>query len=310
MEKGPVRRKIMRTVILIVGIIFLIWLLLRGIIGAIVPPVASHPVQERQMAVIAHQGGNALFPENTLMAFEGSLALGADVLEMDVHLSSDGHLVVLHDDSVDRTTDGSGAVADLSISEIRKLDAAYWWPQNAEAAPPDDGFPWRGQGIRIPTLEEVLIRFPETTKIIEMKPDNPEVVTALGNMLREHNQENLVIVASFHVTILKEFRLAYPEFATSANRPEIVSFFIMNHLGFAGSYAPPAEFFQVPVYSGSLKVITRSFVRNAQKNNITVQAWTINEEDEMKDLLDKGIDGIITDRPLLLLEILKDYRSK
>ena len=288
-----------------IGIIFLIWLLLRGAIGLIVPPIVPHPIQERPMAVIAHQGGKGLFPENTLLAFEQALELGVDVLEMDIHLSSDGHLVVLHDDTVDRSTNGTGAVAELSLSEIKSLDAAYWWPQNAEAARPVDGFPHRGQGITIPTLEEVLSAFPDTVKIIEMKPDNPAIVTALGNMLRKHNQEEMAIIASFHIENLKEFRHNYPEFATSAGRPEIVVFFIMNHLGFSGSYASKAEFFQVPVYSGALRVITRSFVRNAQRNNITVQAWTINETDEMRSLWDLGVNGIITDRPDELLNIVK-----
>lgn len=257
------------------------------------------------MKVIAHQGGNNIFPDNTLFAFERAVELGVDVLEMDVHLSKDGELVVLHDATVDRTSNGSGAVAELSLTEIKSLDAAYWWPQHDIAARDEtQQFPYRGQGISIPTLEEVLRAFPDMVKVIEMKPADINIVRALGDMLREHGQENLVIVASFHMENLKSFRNAYPEIMTSAGQNEIVRFFIMNHLGFAGSYASKTGFFQVPVRSGPLKVITPAFVRNSQRNNIIVQAWTINEEDEMTELLNWGIDGIITDNPDRLLSIL------
>ena len=291
-------------VVLVIGGIFLSWLLLRAVIGFIVPPVSAHPIQERNMAVIAHRGGRFLFPENTILAFGQSLRAGADVLEMDVHLTRDQQLVVLHDSTVDRTTNGSGEVANFSLAELKDLDAAYWWLPEVDSQDTSTAFVYRGLGISIPSLEEVLTRFPTVLKIIEMKSDNSDIVNSLGRLLRKHKQEMLVIVASFNSTNLKNFRRSYPEFATSATMGEIVSFFIINHLGFAGSYFSPAEVFQVPIYSGPLKVLTPSFIRNAQKNNIIVQAWTINELTEMNMLLDMGIDSIITDDPSKLLSLL------
>ncbi len=281
---------ILRKTALTIVIIVILWQAARLITGIVVPPFPPHPLQEKPMTVIAHQGGKNLLPENTLPAFENALRVGADALEMDVHLTKDGHLVVIHDDTVDRTTNGSGSVAEFSLRELKELDAAYRWQEG-------DNFPYRGQGIRIPTLTEILEQFPDTIKIIEMKPDDPNIAAALGTMLREWEQDELVIVGSFHIDILKRFRRNYPEFMTSAGLNEVARFFVMNHLGFSGSYPFHFGFFQVPVQYGPLKVVTSSFIKNAQRNNIIVQAWTINDPDEMRELLNMGINGIITDDP-------------
>ena len=121
--------------------------------------------------VIAHQGGEWLRPSNTLVAFDHAVELGVDVLEMDIHQTQDGVIVLMHDATVDRTTDGSGAIKEMSFAEIRELDAGYYWTD-------DDGatYPYRGQGIQVPTLEELFQRYPDMRMNIEIKQETPSMV--------------------------------------------------------------------------------------------------------------------------------------
>jgi len=242
--------------------------------------------------VIAHQGGEGLRPSNTLIAFENAVALGVDVLEMDVHSTADGALVLIHDDTVDRTTDGTGRVNDFTLAELQQLDAGEYWTA-------DDGAttPYRGQGVRIPTLDEVLTAFPQMKFNIEIKQVEPSIAASLCEALRAHDLTDRTLVASFHPTAMNEFRAACPEVATSMVEDEIRPFFILNTVFLA---------FQVPEYSGSLHVLTPRFVRGAHGNNVAVHPWTIDDPADMARFLDMGVDGIITDRPDLMIEVIKE----
>lgn len=308
--RTPEPRENARRLLKIVALVLAAWFLSRGIIGLLVPPVEQHPAQQRQMSVAAHRGGSALFPENTMYAFRRSAEMGVDILEMDLRLTQDKRIVVIHDETVFRTTNGEGRVEDLTLSQLRRLDAAYWWPygqkEDCEVCSqiPEEEFIYRDQGIQIPLLEEVLAEFPNIMKILEIKPIDGEMVGILGELLREYDQAENAVIASFHSENLKSFRDQFPEFATSAAQSEATAFVILNYLGFGSSYPSPAEFFQVPVSSGVLPVITKSFLQTAAENNIRVHAWTINERAEMTRLLDMGIDGIITDDPAELLDLL------
>jgi glycerophosphoryl diester phosphodiesterase len=307
-QKTP--REKARSMLMYVGAILGVFFILQGVLGLLIPPIDSHPAQAREMKVIAHRGGKGEFPENTMFAFRSAVALGVDALEMDVHLSADGRLVVIHDDTILRTTSGEGPVADYTLAELKEFDAGYWWPagrkEDCEVCLqlPDEDFPYRGEGLTIPSLEEVLREFPDTPKIIEMKPEDPAVVAALGDLLTAYGQEDVAVVASFHASNLKAFRESYPDFATSAGQSEVTVFYALHFIGFGSAYPSPAEFFQVPINFGRLPVISRGFIEAARNNNIKVQAWTINERAEMNMLLDLGIDGIITDNPSLLLDVL------
>src|SRR5690606_25317942 len=235
----------------------------------------------------------------TLYAFEHAVALGVDVLEMDMHSTADGVLVLSHDDTVDRLTNGQGRIQEMTFEELRELDAGYTWS--------DDGgetYPFRGQGLTIPSLEEVLSAFPEMPMNIEIKQQTPSIVEPFCQMLRAHGKEEQVLVASFHPETMVEFRQSCPGVATSATEPEIRPFFVLNKLGLDAAYASPAHAFQVPEYSGNLHVVTEQFVRGAHAHNIEVHVWTVNEVQDMERLLAWGVDGIITDRPDLLLELL------
>lgn len=250
-------------------------------------------------AVLAHAGGNLLWPDNTMHAFENAVALGVDVLELDVHRSRDGTFVVIHDDTVDRTTNGSGAVAAFADAELAALDAGHNWTVDGTHAEPPRGaaFHYRGAGITVPTLTEVLTGFPDTPVNIELKQDDAEAGRALCRQLRREGATERVMVASFHTAPMRAFRAECPEVATSATRREVTLFYALSLAGLSAAYAPPFDAVQVPVRQGDLTVVTPRFVAAAHGRGVAVQVWTINDRAEMDRLFAMGVDGIITDRP-------------
>lgn len=289
-------RRLLRVLLVVLGIAAAVLVAL----ALLIPTAPEYPFfdSDRPM-VIAHQGGEGLRPSNTLIAFENAVALGVDVLEMDVHGTADGALVLIHDDTVDRTTDGTGRVLDFTLAELQQLDAGDYWT-------PDDGatYPYRGQGVRIPTLEEVVTAFPQMKVNIEIKQVEPSIAVPLCKLLRHYDMADRALVASFHPMAMDEFRAACPEVATSMVEDEIRPFYVLN-LAFLGRlYRPPGAAFQVPEYSGDRLVLSPRFVRGAHANNVAVHPWTIDDPADMARFLDMGVDGIITDRPDLMLEVL------
>jgi len=249
--------------------------------------------------VFAHRGGGGLFPENTLEAFEYSAKMGVDVLELDVHATSDGALVVHHDSTVDRTTDGRGRIGELTLDEIKKLDAGYSFSTDGGKT-----FPFRGKGVTIPTLEEIFAALPEMTFNVEPKQQTPSIIKPLCSLIRERKMSDKVIVGSFRQAVLDEFRLECSEVATSASPSEVSKFLALSKTGVAESYSPPMQALQVPEYIGSLQVVSKQFVEAAHKRNLKVHVWTINETADMQRLLELGVDGIMTDYPDRLLDLL------
>jgi glycerophosphoryl diester phosphodiesterase len=278
-------------------------------LGAIFGVLAwsARPVSDHQFfrhagpypLVIAHRGGAGLWPENTMHAFTRAAAMGVDVLEMDVQVTADGVLVVMHDPTLGRTTNGNGPVNGRTLMEVKRLDAAYNWS-------PDGGqsFPLRGRGLSVPTLQEVFAAFPEMRFNIEPKQEQPSLVRPLCRMIRDHGMTNRVLVGSFSSRILEEVRLECAEVATSASTAEVRRFMAMNAARPQEAHWPSVQALQVPVYSGGAQVLTRQFVRAAHGHNLEVHAWTVNETEEMKRLLDLGVDGIITDYPDRLMALL------
>jgi glycerophosphoryl diester phosphodiesterase len=263
--------------------------------------IEPHPaIENHAWQVIAHQGGNQLRPGDTMPAFTHAVELGVDALEMDVHATSDGVLVVIHDETVDRTTEGSGLVKEMTLVELQALDAGYDWPLYEEA----DEHPYRGIGVQVPTLEQVLQAFPDMPMVIEIKQSEPSIVEPFGRMLEQYDRAENTIVASFDPDVMEEFRNRFPQFATSGVEPEILRFFILNKLFLGRTFRPRMEAFQVPERQGSLTVIRPRFVRVAQSRGIAVQVWTVNEIEDMERVLSRGVDGIMTDRPDRLLQIL------
>jgi glycerophosphoryl diester phosphodiesterase len=249
--------------------------------------------------VLAHAGGNLLWPDNTMTAFEGATTLGVDVLELDVQQNVDGVFMVIHDDTVDRTTDGSGKVLSLPGSELALLDAAHNWTVSGTRVgpPPDALFHYRGQGIRVPTLTEVLAAFPDALVNVELKQDDAEAGLALCRQLQQEGAAGRVMVASFHSAPMRAFRTGCPEVATSATRSEVTLFYLLARARLSSVHTPAFDALQVPVRQGSLTIVTPAVVAAAQARGVAVQVWTVNERAEMDRLFAMGVDGLITDRP-------------
>ncbi|HMR98821.1 MAG TPA: glycerophosphodiester phosphodiesterase [Anaerolineales bacterium] len=252
--------------------------------------------------VIAHQGGDGVWPGDTMFAFENAVEIGSDVLEMDAHITKDGQIVLMHDEEVDRTTDGTGLIEELTLDEIKNLDAAYDWTI-------DDGktFPYRGQGIQVPTLDEVFQRFPNMRYVIEIKLTQNPIDQPLCNLIREYDMQDLVMIGSFHDEAMKNFRAICPEVATSASRNEVRNYVLLGKAFLWGFYAPKFQTIQPPwdpEESLGIQIMTERFVRESHQKNIRVEPWTVNDPELMKLYIEWGVDGIITDRPDLLVEAL------
>lgn len=260
------------------------------------PPVKPFFLNPRRKTeVIAHRGGGGEWPGETVFAFERAEAAGADVLEMDVHSTRDGALVLMHDSTVDQTTEGTGRINDLTLGQIEGLDAGYRF------SPDGASFPFRGQGIKVAKLRDVFGHFSHMRLNIEIKQKRPSLVRAFGDLIREFGVAEKVLVASFWDSALEEFRAAYPEVATSASTPEAIEFFAVHNI--APSHRPHTDAIQVRAEFAHLQVITPDLVGDAHRLNLAIHAWTVNDPAEMQRLISVGVDGIITDFPSTMLAL-------
>ncbi len=302
--------KRLRAAVTIVLIVIAISAIVLVILAARVQPMADHPWISAadalpQPLVMAHQGGDGERPSNTMAAFAHADALGVDVLEMDIHSTSDGVLVVIHDATLDRTTDGEGRVNDLTFEQLQTFDAAYHWPTlDDEEGSPIDDFPYRGTGVTIPALEEVLRAFPDRLMNIEIKQRTPSITQPLCDLLRATDMTERALIASFDGATIREFRAACPEVATAAAQDEVTPFVLLAQIGLTSVYQPTAFAFQVPERAQGLTVISAGSVAAARSRNVAVHAWTINQPDDMQRMIALGIDGIITDYPSEVLRLL------
>ena len=250
-----------------------------------------------QPLVMAHRGGLGHWPENTILGFHKALEQNVDVLEIDVWRTKDNVVVVNHDRTVDRTTDGSGRVADFTLKELQALDAGYRWSL-------DGAFPYRGAGHVIPTLDQVFTEFPEARVNIDIKENSDELINGVCQSIEKHNAHDTVIVASFHQSVLPRVRERCPGVVTSAGFWETARFLVLSWFRLTWLYKPPFAAFQVPVKLGFLPVVTPTFVRAAHGLGVEVHPWTINDPEVMRRLIDMGVDGIITDYPDRLWKVL------
>ncbi|HET9110368.1 MAG TPA: glycerophosphodiester phosphodiesterase [Ktedonobacterales bacterium] len=249
----------------------------------------------------AHQGGGLLAPENTLEAFTLGASYAPDALELDIQMTRDGEIVVIHDPTVDRTTNGHGPVADFTLAELQALDAGYHFT-------PDDGrtYPFRGRGIIIPTLREVFGRFPSLLINIDLKEEQPGKEAALWRTIQQAQATDRVIVASFECASLRRFRqLAHDAVPTSACPDEVRTFVICQQARVSRWLRHAYQALQVPETHGRTRIVSPASVRAAHRLGIAVHVWTINERADMERLLDWGVDGLMTDRPDLLAEVLR-----
>jgi glycerophosphoryl diester phosphodiesterase len=280
-----------------------------------VSPDAGQPSPwlERRVINYAHQGGAWEGPSSTLYAIASALEAGATAIELDVHATADGKLVVGHDPTVDRTTEGAGQIAELPWPSLRALDNAYWWVPGADVTPglDPDRYPFRGRApadrrFRIALLEEVLDEFPGVILNLDIKQTGPEVVPyeeALAAVLRRHGRTDDVIVASFLDAATDAFSTFAPEIPTSAGTMAVAGF---TQAVRAGETPAPMRHvaLQVPATFGDVPLVDQRFVDVAHEQGLAVHVWTIEEEPEMERLCGLGVDGIITDRPSALTAVL------
>jgi glycerophosphoryl diester phosphodiesterase len=253
----------------------------------------------------AHRGASARAPENTLEAFRLAVEAGAGGLELDVRMTRDGEVVVIHDATVDRVTDGSGAVAGMTLDEVRRFDAGYSFS-------PDGGrtFPYRGRGVRIPTLAEVYEEFPDAYVNADIKEAQPEAEEAVLSVIQDAAAEGRTLVASTDHAVLRRFRkVSGGRISTGASRREIAAFYVLSRLHLEALVSPAYEALQVPVEHRGIKLVTPRFVRAAHSRGVRVDVWTINDVAEMNQLLDLGVDVIMTDRPEVLESLLRERRG-
>lgn len=245
--------------------------------------------------VFAHRGGRALAPENTVAAFDRGLAAGADALELDVRLTRDGVPVVHHDADLDRCTSGTGPIERLTAADLAAVDAGHRFD-------PEGNHPWRGRGVVVPTLDEVLRRYPGAPMIVELKTYTPEAARAVVRAVREAGAAARVCVSAFHLATVRTVRALAPELATGAAQAEVRWALYGARVGLRPWWHRYAAV-QVPEASGLHRIVSRRFIERLHAAGVPVQVWTVNEEADMRRLLDWGVDGLITDRPDLAVAV-------
>jgi glycerophosphoryl diester phosphodiesterase len=250
----------------------------------------------------AHRGGAARWPENTLTAFEGAVGLGYRYVETDVHRTRDGAIVCVHDATLERTTDGAGNVWDHTLAELKALDAGYRFSSDGQR------FPFRGRGCVIPTLEDAFALHPELRLNVEIKQRAPAMEEALWREIDRLGVHERILVAAAHDPLMERFRRARPHapMPTSPGFRGVLRFWLGAESGLHHLARYPFDALQVPPRHRGLTVVDRRFVEVAHRHGIRVHVWTIDEADEMRRLLDLGVDGIMTDEPELLAAVFAE----
>lgn len=255
-------------------------------------------VFEQDQIVIGHQGAAGLAPGNTLAAFGQGLQAGADLLELDVRRSMDGVLIVFAGECLDDVTEASGAVSDMSLVELRELDAGYHFTTDGEI------YPYRGRNVRIPTLEAVLHAYPTARFAVNIRDVGEGVARDVLEALDAANARHRVIVISDDGPTIRYFRALAPEIPTALSREEVRRFVAMTRLGVGVFYKPPGRYLRIPQRSGVLPLASPAFIRLAQRVGMQVYVGIVNDGQAMQQLIRAGVDGIITNWPNYLVETL------
>ncbi|NNC75456.1 MAG: glycerophosphodiester phosphodiesterase [Acidimicrobiia bacterium] len=249
---------------------------------------AEHPIR------LAHRGSRILWPENTMAAFQGAVELGYRYIETDVRMTADRRVVVFHDEDLDRLTNGTGRIADWRWDDLRHLDAAFHHD-------PDQGHPWRGRGQRIPLLAEVFEAFPDIRFNLDLKASGIE--WAVWEEIARHERTDSTLIGSFFDSRIRRFRrVSRGAVAVSAGPAAVLRMKTAARLG--RTVSTPYAAFQVPTSMSEVTVVDSRFVAACHDSGAQVHCWTINEKSEMQRLLELGVDGIVTDRPDVLNQVV------
>lgn len=253
--------------------------------------------------VVAHRGDSHNFPENTLEAFISAVNMGIDVIETDVHLTRDGHVVIWHDPTLDRNTNGTGMVEDHTLEELKQLDAGYTFTQDGGKT-----FPFRGKDVHLATLEEALEACPNQRFNIDLKSKDPAIVDTFESIITAHKAEDRVLCASFHLRNLQLMREKNRRILTSVTTLEVIPLLFRQKLGLLPKDLAMGRtlVFQVPVKQWGIQVITPGFIETFHSRGAVIQVWTINDESQMWELFTLGVDSIMTDDPATVIRVAEE----
>lgn len=305
------------------------------------PEPLENPWLEREPLNVAHAGGLHEGPGNTLFAIEETTLEGpADGFEVDLHRTADGHVVAIHDPTVDRTTDGSGPVSGMTLEEVKALDPAHWWvPGNGtdhDAAPGD--YVYRGvatgenatpdgyerNDFRIPTLREILENVTavgdgvEPYMVLEIKATSEHwrpLAQDVAGLLHEFDRTEGVIVGSFNDASTSVVKSLAPSVSTSPGLAEAAAWWASTQGQGPGSPLPQHDAVQLPptysvAGSPTFETMNEDMVEDAHRHDLAVHVWTINDEDEMHHWLDAGVEGILTDRPTAFDDVIQERAAE
>jgi len=285
-------------------------------------PVDKWPVAfagKGRPLVIAHgdEAGCGLYPGNTLLYLKQMVSLGVDALEMDLNLTADGHLVLMHDTSLERTSDGTGLVREHTLAELRRLNMAYHWrrQENGETFHTDTDtdtdteisgdYPYRNNPLSVATIDEVFAALPQTPMIIELKNDDDTAAIALSRAIANAGCSDRVIVSSFHSEVIRTFRRLSPGVATGATMWEALIFYAAHLLGAERRLKPAYQTMQLPMRFHGIPVFTKRFIRATRRLGLHISVWTVDKPGDMQRYIDRGLDGIVTNRPDTLFTLLR-----
>ncbi len=294
----------MKNLIVVLLLIVILFLTGRWLAGHFTKNKKLTPLSASKFkpACIAHRGGSEEWPENTLLAFEKSVELGCDAIETDLHQTQDGEFVIFHDETIERTTNGTGEIKNFTLAELKKLDAAYNFSQDGGKT-----FPYRGRGIQTPELKEVLQKLPNTVFILEVKDPDLDLLKFI-KVVKELGAFDRVYFTSFVENVLSNLRSAEPSAVSGFAHSEVKKILYFYYLKLLPFYKPVGQSLQVPPSHEGRAIVTKDWVTAMHKKGLEVLVWTINEESEMKTLIDQRVDGIMTDRPTLLKKVLAENK--
>ncbi len=266
-------------------------------------PDGSNPFRTGRTLVIPHGGGDGLYPQDTLLAFERTIAMGADVVDVDLRLSKDDVVVAFHDATVDRITGSSGSVRTMTFDQLSRLDAGWsFTPAGVDPTAPD-AYPYRGMNVTIPTFESILEEFPTTLLSIDLKDESLDMVLPVCKLLGDHRRSNDVFVGSNSDEQILEFRRVCPNVRTSAIMSDVYAARDAR-AGNDPNFVPAVTVNQPPFRRDGRQLVDAASLAWAHQHGIAILTWVVNDVDDMKLLVDLGVDGIYTSYPDRLLTIL------
>jgi glycerophosphoryl diester phosphodiesterase len=293
-----------RTVRIVGGIAVLV-----AIVSVLMTPLAAtqakvptNPFRTGRTLNIAHGGGDALFPENTLFAYEQSALVGSEVIDVDVRLSKDGQPVAIHDFTVERTTNGVGRVDAMTVNELKSLDAGYRFAKGSK-------FPFRGKGVNIPTLEELLQRFPKTLFSLDLKDERVSMNEPVCSVLRKYKRTDDVFVGSNNDAQILAFRKSCVGIRTSATMVDVFASERARETN-DPNFVPDVFVDQPPYRINGRALVDADSLKFHHRHGVAILTWVVDDPKDMKKLVRLGVDGIYTRRPDLLAKVLRNETKR